>query len=234
MRRLVSTYTQHIMPSGGGNVESILPDGYTQLKCIIIPEGGTSSNTPYFHDELNYNALDTIEVKYKPVENLFSTIGSNRALVLGGDNKRLIDFRGASSSSGARFMNYININYANQHITIEVEENGTYPIRYYEMKSETDDLLQTNFYVNGLYGNTDYSEDRVLTDIYLGSGVTGYTNQFALGSYEYLKITSYSTKENILHYVPALEDATGIAGFYDVVNNKFIAPKQGVAAYETL
>lgn len=226
-----------VSPSGSSPTPpSPVPAGYTQLKCIIISPGDPLSTTPYFHDTLNYNALDTIEVKYKPIENMFSIVPSNAPVLFSSDIYRFIDFRNKTSSDPYyRFMDYLNIMTSEQHIQINVASDE-YPVIDYELKSERDDLLHSHFYVNELEGEMNYSKDEALTDVYLGGmgDVPSFENRYALGSYCQLKITSYTDKKVVLHWIPALENVTNIAGFYDVINKKFIAPARGAVGYETL
>lgn len=247
MYRLVSTYIQHIMPSGGGNVESILPAGYTQLKCIIAEPQESSSEQVYFRVTSSYGVTfdmrDAIEFMYKPVQNINSYPVSSSDSYLWVYNKSsyptyevAIHFpvysnrrcfasyytrRASSSSSSTSFK-----------VTCYISDDSSYEDIYYHVKLSRDNsssYLEAND-IRSSTGNTG----TISYNTFCFMGYVGFSSFYAPGKYDYLKIYDWSTNELKLHWVPALEDATGIAGFYDVVNNKFIAPKQGVAAYETL
>ena len=209
-------------------MDSILPHGYKQLKCIISEAQPNNSENLVFEYVFSYSAKDTIEIKYRPIENIF-TKASNPSPYFYDDG--YIDLR--RPKTDVFFTNYFNIRLGANNARVQIGSSSSYEEKYYKLKAYTDNENYTHLSVDDTDVYVNFYSDYESNQFNL-CGNPSDASRYAFGCYEYFKITDYNSNELKLDWIPALEEATGIAGFFDIVNNKFVAPSQGVAGYENL
>lgn len=232
-----------ISPSGSSPTPpSILPEGYTQLKCIISNKVSDYSQAllfQYKYDEPIGNINDKMEISFCPIEGFYSDnlwhdlvyYGINIIVNQSPQEKTYPIsgiIAGKTDNNGTFFQN---VNYPNMNelIGISLTEG-----EYNNIQSFVQDNVQyLTINNNTISQQRTYDlENGSIQSIIVGGRYNG-SNVWSWGKYEFLKFYN-SNNDLILHWLPAMKDDTQEVGFYDIVNNTFILPVQGTPGYETL
>ena len=177
---------------------SLLPDGYTEVEYV------QSSGTQYINSGYVPNTDTAVDVKF-----LFNSMSSQWQNVLGSRTTAATDDQFSFSSSN----NNASAGFGAQEISLGkvFAANITYEVS----------MDKTNIKINGVVKGTFASKQiSSALPIYIFGRNTagGFSNAFIGKIY---RVVIYEDGVVVRNYIPCINDATGKAGLYDLVNGVF-------------